>query len=94
MMKFEKKEYPVSMFKVFVHDSILDRLEWVREKLEARNNVEAFAICVNGIYNQLQALDEYHKTGQAPENEAILDIPSNEIVQELRSTDKREEDKE
>lgn len=73
MMKYKNKEYPVSVFKVHVHDIVLDRLDWIKEKIEVNNNVEAFTACVNAIYNQLSVLDEYNKTGEVPENDQILD---------------------
>jgi hypothetical protein len=67
MMKYKGKEYPVSTFKVHVHDTLLERLDWIRKHLKLENNVQAFTAVVNSVYQQLHALDEYYKNGNIPE---------------------------
>ncbi len=64
MMKLNGKEYPVSILKMYLHDELLDKLQWMTSHLKLENNVATMNIVINHLYTVLKDQDDYYKTGE------------------------------
>lgn len=74
-MKFKGQEYPVSLFKIMLHDTVADRLEFIRVTLKVPNNIEALTTIINHTYGELM---EFHKHQLLEADPATnKDLPSN-----------------
>jgi hypothetical protein len=72
MIKKNGKEYPVSFFKLVLADEVADRVDYIRDRLGLKNNIEAFTQAINNTYNYIKTMEKAIEEGEA-ENKEVID---------------------
>lgn len=60
MMKIHGKEVPASLFKFYMADAIIPKLEFIRVALGMQNNSEVFSKLVLHVYGELKQFQDWH----------------------------------
>lgn len=79
MLKIKGKEYPISVLKTYIHDSTLTKIDWLKKKLNFKQDIEVFTFVINVIHGQLYELETYYEKG--------VDVVEKNRQQELTTLD-------
>jgi hypothetical protein len=69
MIKKNGKDYPVSFFKLVLADEVADRVDYIRDRLGLKNNIEAFSQAINNTYNHIKIMEKAIEEGEAKNKE-------------------------
>ena len=69
MMKFDGKEYPVSILsRLYLPDTAFDQLEFIKKYLKCKTNTQTLINIIAGMYGILKAQSDYIEKGELPES--------------------------